>query len=277
MIELQNAMTVDVEDYFQVSAFENYISRDSWDKLPHRVERNVERILALFAEHNISATFFVLGWIAERYPKIIHHIVDAGHELASHGYSHIRITQQEPEAFREDILKTKNLLEDISGVAVNGYRAASYSIDNNNHWAHHELELAGHKYSSSIYPIIHDLYGIPDSPRFHYKVDSGDLLEIPISTYQCFGYRIPCGGGGYFRLFPYFISQSMIRRVNKDEGKPCVFYFHPWELDFDQPRTENIDLKTRFRHYNGLKQMEQRLGKLLKAFNWGRMDKIFLP
>ena len=168
------------------------------------------------------------------------------------------------------------LLEDISGVEVIGYRAASYSIDTISHWAHKELEEAGYKYSSSIYPIKHDIYGVPDCPRFSYKPGPGNLVEIPVSTIQCYGHRIPCGGGGYFRLFPYVISQSMIRYVNKHEHKPCIFYFHPWELDTDQPRIKNLDLKTRFRHYNGIHRMEKKLGSLLETFNWGRMDSIFL-
>ncbi|NKB37597.1 MAG: DUF3473 domain-containing protein [Gammaproteobacteria bacterium] len=270
-------MTVDVEDYFQVSAFENYISRDSWNKLNTRVEANIERILLIFSDHNVSATFFTLGWIAERHPEMVKKIVDAGHELASHGYSHIRVTQQNPSEFREDIVKTKGLLEDIGGVEVQGYRAASYSIDSSNHqWAHEALDAAGHKYSSSIYPIKHDLYGIPDAPRHPYKITNLDLLEIPISTISIYNHRLPCGGGGFFRLFPYMISRKMIEHVNQKEQEPCMFYFHPWEIDIDQPVVKGLNFKSRFRHYLNLKKMNTRLTRLLDDFTWGRVDSVYL-
>ncbi len=277
MTKLKNAMTVDVEDYFQVSAFENYISRDSWNKLNTRVEANIERILLIFSDHNVSATFFTLGWIAERHPEMVKKIVDAGHELASHGYSHIRVTQQNPSEFREDIVKTKGLLEDIGGVEVQGYRAASYSIDSSNHqWAHEALDAAGHKYSSSIYPIKHDLYGIPDAPRHPYKITNLDLLEIPISTISIYNHRLPCGGGGFFRLFPYMISRKMIEHVNQKEQEPCMFYFHPWEIDIDQPVVKGLNFKSRFRHYLNLKKMNTRLTRLLDDFTWGRVDSVYL-
>ena len=269
-------MTVDVEDYFQVSAFDKYIKRDNWDNLELRVEANVENILSIFEDCNISATFFMLGWIAERCPTMIHKIVASGHELASHGYSHIRIAQQQQDEFRTDVTNTRKLLEDIGGVPVIGYRAASFSINRKEHWAHNELEQAGFKYSSSIYPIRHDLYGVPDAPRFPYRPNNGNLLEIPLTTMDIFGLRIPSGGGGFFRLFPYTLSSWLIRRINTREGKSCIFYFHPWELDVDQPRQKNLDLKTRFRHYNGIKSMDKRLRKLGMEFEWGRMDSIFL-
>ncbi len=277
MNEITNAMSVDVEDYFQVSAFEDHVDRDNWDHMDSRIERNIELILSKFSENNVSATFFVLGWIAERYPQMIRRIVDAGHEIASHGYSHTRVTQQTRQQFREDIIKTKKLLEDISGIAVQGYRAASYSIISSNHqWAHEELECAGHKYSSSIYPIKHDLYGIPDASRYPYKPGNGDLLEIPISTIQIMGKRFPCGGGGFFRLFPYKLSKAMINHVNKKEEQSCVFYFHPWELDAKQPVVSGLNIKTRFRHYLNLNRMENRLERLLKDFKWSRMDAVYL-
>jgi polysaccharide deacetylase family protein (PEP-CTERM system associated) len=273
---LINAMTVDVEDYFQVSAFEPYIDRASWDRLPLRVERNTERILQLFDEHGVKATFFMLGWVAERCPQLLRRIVDGGHELASHGYSHIRVNSQSPEQFREDIARTRKLLEDISGVRIIGYRAASYSIGKNNLWALEELDHARYRYSSSIYPIAHDLYGIPGAPRFPFRPCAGDLVEVPISTIEVCGKRFPCGGGGYFRLFPYTLSRSAIHHVNLNEGCPCVFYFHPWEIDLAQPRPPGLNFKTRFRHYLNLGRMEERLRQLLRDFAWDRMDRVFL-
>ncbi|MBB1127181.1 DUF3473 domain-containing protein, partial [Thiospirillum jenense] len=271
-------MTVDVEDYFQVSAFEKHIARDRWDYLPCRIERNMDLILKLFDETQIKATFFVLGWIAERYPNMIRRLVDAGHELASHGYEHKRIIYQTPLEFRVDIRRTKALLEDLAGVAVIGYRAASYSINQDNQWAHEELCAAGYLYSSSIYPIRHDLYGIPNAPRFRYFpiVKEPGFSEIPISTVELFKKRFPCGGGGYFRLYPYAISQAAIARVNQYEQQPVIFYFHPWELDPNQPRQSGISIKTRFRHYFNLHRMAQRLRHLLADFSWDRMDRVFL-
>jgi polysaccharide deacetylase family protein (PEP-CTERM system associated) len=273
---ITNAMTVDVEDYFQVSAFEKYIRRDSWDSLPHRVEQNIDLILSLFNDHKIRATFFTLGWIAERHPQMMRRIADAGHEIASHGYEHVRVTNQDRAAFRKDVVGTRHMLEDISGRVVTGYRAASFSINAENHWAHEELELAGYKYSSSIYPIHHDLYGIPGAGRFPYRTGSGALLEVPISTLEWRGTRFPCGGGGYFRLFPYAVSRYMISRLNSQEKQPSIFYFHPWELDPDQPRIGNVDLKTRFRHYNNLRHMQTKLSRLLEEFSWGSMQEIFV-
>jgi len=227
-------------------------------------------------EKNTFATFFMLGWVAERFPNMVRDVVQAGHEIASHGYSHVRITEQKPSEFRQDIIKTKKLLEDISGMPVLGYRAASYSINRNNLWAHDEIEGAGYKYSSSIYPIKHDLYGIPDAPRFPYKAGQGELFEFPISTVEWLGRRIPCGGGGYFRLYPYLFSRFMIKHVNSKEGQPCVFYFHPWELDVGQPRQEGLNIKTRIRHYLNIGKMQNRLNRLLNDFSWERMDKILL-
>lgn len=272
-----NAMTVDVEDYFQVSAFEPYISRDEWAHIPSRVEQNTHKILDLFAEHDTKATFFTLGWVAERYPQLIRRMVEEGHELASHGYSHVRVTQQTPEAFREDVIKTKQLLEDVSGIEVIGYRAASYSINKSNMWALDVLGETGHKYSSSIYPIKHDLYGIPDAPRFAYRpMGEEGILEIPITTLQMFGKKLPCGGGGFFRLYPYVFSRWALQHVNKTDGQSGMFYFHPWEIDPDQPRQTGISAKTRFRHYLNLERMEKRLSSLLQDFHWDRMDKVFV-
>lgn len=272
-----NAMTVDVEDYFQVSAFEPHITRADWDRLECRVERNVDRILALFAAHQVKATFFMLGWVAERYPQMVRRIVEAGHELASHGYSHVRVTQQRPDEFRADVLKTKRILEDIAGGPVRGYRAASYSIGKANLWALDVLGESGHHYSSSIYPIHHDLYGMPEAPRFAFR-HGGEpgILEVPVTTVTVGRQKFPCGGGGYFRLFPYALSRWAMQRVNKHDGQSCVFYFHPWEIDPEQPRQAGVSLKTRFRHYLNLERMESRLARLLREFNWGRMDDVFL-
>ena len=273
-----NAMTVDVEDYFQVSALDRYIDRSSWDSIAPRVESNTNRILAICDSANIRATFFVLGWVAERHPNLIRTIVNSGHELASHGHSHVRVTEQTPAEFRNDVRRTKHLLEDLGGCQVRGYRAASYSINSSNLWALKELEDAGYEYSSSIYPIRHDLYGMPEAPRFpFYAAGVTNLLEVPISTIRVFGRNLPCGGGGYFRLIPYKVTRWAIRRVNDRETQPCVFYFHPWEIDADQPRQQDLDLKTRVRHYLNLSRTEERLKLLLQDFNWDRMDRVFLP
>jgi polysaccharide deacetylase family protein (PEP-CTERM system associated) len=271
-----NAMTVDVEDYFQVSAFERHIRREDWDRHEIRVAHNSERILALFAEHGVRATFFMLGWVAERYPQLVRDIVAAGHEIASHGYAHVRVTQQQPAEFRADIDRTKKLLEDIAACPVRGYRAASYSIGSNNLWALDILGEVGYSYSSSIYPIHHDLYGMPEAPRFAFRHRGNGLLEIPVTTVELMKYRLPCGGGGYFRLFPYALSRWAMRQVNRKDGQPCVFYFHPWEIDPQQPRQRHLSLKTRFRHYLNLNRMERRLVRLFQDFRWGRMDHVFL-
>lgn len=273
-----NAMTVDVEDYFQVSAFEPYVKRSDWDRLPHRVEANVDRILGLFEQHRAKATFFTLGWVAERYPAMVRRIVEQGHELASHGWSHVRVTAQTPEAFRDDVVRTKSVLEDVAGTRVVGYRAASYSIGESNLWALAVLEEAGYLYSSSIYPIRHDLYGMPDAPRFafHPRVDSS-FVEIPVTTWVLGHRRLPCGGGGYFRLFPYLLSRWAMERVNARDAESCVFYFHPWEIDPDQPRQQGLDAKTRFRHYLNLGGMQRRLHCLLTDFRWDTMRQVFIP
>lgn len=271
-----NVMTVDVEDYFQVSAFEPSIRREDWDRHEWRVERNTDRILEMFAAGGVKATFFMLGCVAQRFPALARRIVEQGHELASHGYEHVRVTQQRPDAFRADVVRTKKLLEDIAGRAVNGYRAASYSIGANNLWALDVLGETGHLYSSSIYPIRHDLYGMPQAPRFAFRHNENGLLEIPVTTILLFGQKLPCGGGGYFRLFPYRVSRWALKRVNRKDGEACVFYFHPWEIDPAQPRQPNLSLKTRVRHYLNLGRMESRLQRLLADFRWDRMDNVFL-
>jgi polysaccharide deacetylase family protein (PEP-CTERM system associated) len=270
-----NAMTVDVEDYFQVSAFERHVAQADWTRMPVRVEANTSRVLDLLASRGVHATFFVLGWIAERFPALVRRIAGSGHEVASHGFDHTRVIHQERQEFRADVSRTKALLEDLIGAPVCGYRAASYSIVSTNLWAHDVLQEVGYRYSSSIYPIRHDLYGIPDAPRFAFRTRTGGLLELPITSLNALGRRWPCGGGGYFRLFPYALSSWALRRVNRDDRQPGIFYFHPWEIDSLQPRIPGIGLKTRVRHYLNLSRMEGRLERLLAEFRWDRMDRVF--
>ena len=271
-----NALTIDVEDYFQVSAFAPFIARSEWPQRECRVERNVERILAMLAARGTHATFFTLGWIAERYPQLVRQIVAQGHELASHGYGHERASDLSEGDFFADIDRAKKMLEDIGGVSVQGYRAPSFSIGTKNLWAFDSLARAGYRYSSSIYPIHHDHYGMPDAPRFAHQVRAG-VLEIPVTTLRMGGRNFPSSGGGYFRLLPYAMSRWMLRRVNQRDGQPAIFYFHPWEIDAGQPRVAGIDAKTRFRHYVNIDRMPARLEQLLRDFAWGRMDRIFLP
>ena len=272
---ITNALTIDVEDYFQVSALAPYIPRSEWDSRECRVERNVDRILAMLDDHDTRATFFTLGWIAERYPQLIRRIEAQGHEVASHGYGHERASDLSEAAFRADIETAKKILEDLCGKAVNGYRAPSFSIGAANLWAFEVLARAGYRYSSSIYPIRHDHYGMPDSPRFAHHVHD-TLLELPITTLRLFNRNLPSSGGGYFRLLPYAVSRWMLQRVNSHEQESAIFYFHPWEIDVDQPRIAGINRRTRFRHYVNIDRMEQRLACLLRDFRWGRMDHIFL-
>ncbi len=272
---IRNALTIDVEDYFQVSAFAPYIPRDQWNSRECRVERNVERILHMLDDHGTKATFFTLGWIAERYPHLVRRIVDGGHELASHGYGHERASDLSEEAFFRDIDSAKKLLEDLSGHEVKGYRAPSFSISEGNLWAFDCLERAGYRYSSSIYPIKHDHYGMPDAPRFVHQVRDG-LLEVPVTTARLFDRNWPASGGGYFRLMPYTMSRWLLQRVNQQDCQSAVFYFHPWEIDEAQPRIDGINAKTRFRHYVNLNKTEARIRRLLADFNWARMDEIFL-
>jgi polysaccharide deacetylase family protein (PEP-CTERM system associated) len=274
---MRNAMTVDVEDYFQVSAFAPYIPRESWPSIACRVESNIDRILALLDNENTKATFFTLGWIAERYPSMVRRIVAGGHELASHGWAHYRVSDQEPAEFRDDVTRSKAVLEDIGGQTVLGYRAPSFSIGRHNQWALGVLEESGYRYSSSIYPVQHDHYGIPDAPRFaYYPHGNGGLLELPITTMRLFSRNIPAGGGGYFRLWPYPVSRWFLQRLNRLEQRSAIFYFHPWEIDHQQPRQKAISIKTRFRHYYNLHRMEERIKFLTRDFKWDRMDRIFL-
>ncbi|WP_019583311.1 XrtA system polysaccharide deacetylase [Thioalkalivibrio sp. ALE16] len=270
-----NALTVDVEDYFQVSALAPQIPRDSWDCRECRIERNLDRILDLFERRGAHATFFTLGWIAERYPQAIRRIVEAGHELASHGYGHERVTDLTPAAFRADIERAQRILEDLAGAPVRGYRAPSFSIGEGNLWALEVLREAGLEYSSSIYPVHHDHYGMPQAPRHPHRPLSAGVLELPPATLRMGGRNLPAAGGGYFRLLPYALSRRALRRIGAVDSMPAVFYFHPWEIDPDQPRVPGLGARSRFRHYVNLHRMESRLERLLRDFRWDRMDRVF--
>jgi polysaccharide deacetylase family protein (PEP-CTERM system associated) len=273
--KMVNALTIDVEDYFQVSAFAPHVHRRDWDTMPCRVEQNIDVILALLDERKVSATFFTLGWLAERYPQVIRRIADGGHELASHGFSHRRASEQKRDEFRADIGLAKAVLEDVAGRLVQGYRAPSFSVGPANAWAFDCMAEAGYRYSSSIYPIKHDHYGVPDAPRFAHEVMPG-FMEIPVATVRVMSSNWPAGGGGYFRLLPYMVSRWSIRRINSIDRKPAMFYFHPWEIDPDQPRVDGPGAKTRFRHYVNLKHMRSKLQRLVHDFEWDRADRIFL-
>ncbi|MEO8715908.1 MAG: XrtA system polysaccharide deacetylase [Acetobacteraceae bacterium] len=271
---LVNAMTVDVEDYFQVQALSQAISRDRWESIPARVEANMDTILALFDEAGVHATFFTLGWIARRHPAVVRRIVEAGHELASHGWDHTRADAQDPAEFRADVGRARRLLEDVGGVAVRGYRAATFSIGARNLWAFAALESEGYRYSSSVNPIRHDLYGMPNAPRVPFQPDSGTLWEIPMTTVRALGRNFPCSGGGFFRLLPYGVYRLGLSRVHRTERQPGIFYFHPWEVDPGQPRVPGLGLKSRVRHYTNLHRMHPRLRRLLRDFAWERMDRV---
>ncbi|MBF0422532.1 MAG: DUF3473 domain-containing protein [Magnetococcales bacterium] len=281
MIRPVNAFTVDVEDYFHVALFENHLPRRQWCTMECRVERNTERVLDLMRHADVRGTFFILGWVAERYPDLVRRIAAAGHEIASHGMTHVRANRQSPEQFHQDVQRSRLLLQDLSGQPVWGYRASTYSIGRDNLWALDVLQQAGYRYSSSIYPIRHDLYGWPEASRFPFyprqknATDLG-LLEIPVSTLEWMGRRIPCGGGGYFRLYPLFFSLWALRHLNERERRSGVFFFHPWELDPGQPRIEGLPGKVRWRHYLNLGKMELRLQRLLVALPWDRMDQVFM-
>ena len=271
-----NAMSVDIEEYFQVGAFEDTIARDRWAEIGSRVEYNSGLVLDLYAAAGVKATFFTLGWVAERHPALIQRIVREGHELASHGYAHDRVTGFTPAQFRADLRRARGLLEDAGGVAVQGYRAPSFSIGKANAWALQMLADEGYAYSSSVAPIAHDHYGWPDAPRFAHKPVAGsDLIEVPITTARVGG-RLMSFGGGFFRLLPYAFAHWAMGQVNRREGQAAVFYFHPWEVDPDQPRVEGAPLRSRVRHYTNLGAMAGKLTKLLHNFRWDRMDRVFL-
>lgn len=270
-----NGMSVDVEEHFQVQAFADCIPHASWNLLPSRVERNVHVLLDLFADHGTKATFFTLAWIAERHPGLVRAIVAAGHEIASHGCEHIPVYEQTPAEFREDAGRSKSILEDLAGVPVSGYRAASFSVIPRSSWAFAELEQVGYRYSSSIVPVQHDIYGFPGAPRFrHTPTSSGQLIECPASTVKAGGRLWACGGGGFFRFFPYPLFRWAVRRVNERDQQPHFFYMHPWEIDPGQPRVTAARPRSRFRHYVNLKRTKPRLQQLLRDFRWDRYDRV---
>ncbi|MDX5441782.1 MAG: DUF3473 domain-containing protein [Alteromonadaceae bacterium] len=273
--QIRNALTIDVEDYFQVAALAEAVKYDDWSSMEYRVEANTDRILRLFETAGVKATFFTLGWVAERSPNLVKRIADAGHEVASHGYSHQLIYNQTPDVFQEETIRSKAILEDILGEPVTGYRAASYSITNQSRWALDILAEQGFTWDSSIFPVHHDRYGMPGTPRWPHRLmtDKGyELAEFPLSTLKLPGYTLPIAGGGYFRLFPYWFSKFGLGSINR-QGKPFVFYLHPWEVDPGQPR---LDVKwfSRFRHYNNLDVCEQRLEKLLRHFRFTTMSRV---
>jgi polysaccharide deacetylase family protein (PEP-CTERM system associated) len=270
-------MSVDVEEFFQVGAFERTIRREDWPRWESRVSRATDKALALFASKGVHATFFTLGWVAEREPALIRRIVAEGHEIANHGYAHDRVHTFDPEGFRADIRRARAAIEDAAGERVKGYRAPSFSIASANRWAHDVLAEEGYAYSSSVAPIVHDHYGWRDAPRFPYRpVDGSEMIEVPVTTVEYGGRRMACGGGGFFRLLPYSLSVWAIDRVNRIDRQPSVFYFHPWEIDPEQPIVRGAPLKSRVRHYTNLKVMETKLARLLDRFSWDRMDRIFL-
>jgi polysaccharide deacetylase family protein (PEP-CTERM system associated) len=270
-----NAMSVDVEDYFQVSAFDPYVDRSRWSDYECRIPANMDRILEAFDAAGVKGTFFFLGWVAEQYPSLLRQVVELGHEIGSHGYSHVQVFKQNEDEFRQDVSRTKKLLEDLSGAPVDGYRAASFSIGQETPWAYRVLAEAGHRYSSSVFPIRHDRYGMRDAPRFPHKVHDGALTEIPVTTVELSGARLPCGGGGYFRLLPYFWTRWAIRRVNRRDAQPANFYFHPWEVDPAQPRMAGSDRVSKFRHYVNLDAMAGKLDRLYTDFPWTTVRDAF--
>jgi polysaccharide deacetylase family protein (PEP-CTERM system associated) len=269
-----NALSVDIEDWFQVGAFETVIDRADWDSLECRVERNTDAVIALFGETGVKATFFTLGWVAHRYPALIRRIVDAGHEIASHGWDHTRVFTMTPAAFEADLKRTRDALEQASGYAVTGYRAPSFSIDERNPWAHETLSDAGYRYSSSVAPVKHDHYGWPEAPRFAFEpVEGSSLIELPVTTAIFAGKTLAAGGGGFFRLLPYAFTSWAVEQVNSVD-RPATFYFHPWEIDPDQPRVADAPLRSKFRHYTNLEAMAGKLRRLIGDFEWGRVDAV---
>jgi polysaccharide deacetylase family protein (PEP-CTERM system associated) len=268
-------MTIDVEDYFQVSAFDGVVSRTDWESYPSRVVANTQKLLDMFREHGVTATFFMLGWVADRHPGLVADIAAAGHELASHGYAHRLIYDQTPEAFREDVRRAKRTVEDLAGQAVRGYRAPSYSITSRSLWALDVLLEEGYTYDASIFPIRHDRYGIPGAPRHSHVLHrtGGSLIEAPPSTIRLGATNLPVAGGGYFRLLPYRWTQLGIRRINRAERKPAIFYLHPWEIDPEQPRLP-VGAASRMRHYRGLDQTRRRLARLLSDFRFDAVNAV---
>lgn len=270
-----HAMTVDVEDYFHVSAFDSLFSQKDWPNLEHRVDNNTRRLLDLFDEHGAKSTFFILGAVAEKFPDLVAEIDKRGHEVASHGFAHRRATTQTQQVFKEDVYRSKSFLEDTLGKSINGYRAPSFSINDTNEWAYETLVELGFKYSSSTYPIEHDLYGVPDWPRFKYDRPEG-IIEIPVPTIRKNHKNKGIGGGGYFRLYPYWLSKRRIQKFEQEEDAPYSFYFHPWEIDAEQPRIKDAPLLSKFRHYVNLSKMEGKIVQLLKDHQWDTMQSVYL-
>ena len=270
-----NAMSIDVEDYFHVSVFDGIVPRAAWADMESRVVRNTERLLDIFDEYETRSTFFVLGWVGERFPDLVKLIASRGHEVASHGYAHRLVYDQTRAAFRDDVRRAKQLLEDACGRPVVGYRAPSYSITPRSLWALDVLIEEGYQYDSSIFPIRHDRYGIPVSGRRPYRIDrtGGSLIEVPGSTTQLGTLNLPVAGGGYFRILPYWWTRWGIARVNEQEQRPAIFYLHPWEIDPEQPRLKAGRL-SRFRHYRNLRETEQRLRQLLQDFRFDTMQAL---
>lgn len=272
---LQHAMSVDVEDYFHAHALKDSYPPEHWEFLPQRAATQTFRILELFAETGAKATFFTLGWIAQRHPDLVRAIVDGGHELASHGCYHARVDQSAPADFLTDLKRSKAILEDVGGVEVHGYRAPSFSIGTEQWWAYAALEEAGYSYSSSQHPIVHDHYGVPDAPRTPFRPDAGSVVEIPVATVELAGRRLTCAGGGYFRLMPYAWSRRLWRRLDGIERLPSTFYFHPWEIDAGQPHAVGLPLKARLRHYVNLTRMEAKVRRLLNDFRWSSLLAVY--
>lgn len=276
-MDLINAMTVDVEDYFHVQAFAAVIHRNDWGRYPMRVESNTLRILEMFASRRIRATFFILGWVAQRCPHLVREILSRGHRVGCHSFNHRAIYEDTPSAFREDLRRAKRTIEDTAGIAVRSFRAPSYSITSNSMWALEILAQEGFEYDSSIFPVIHDTYGIRGAPRFPHitRLGSGrQLKEFPPSTVRVFGNNLPVAGGGYFRILPYKVTAWAIQRLNVNEGQPAMAYLHPWELDPDQPRI-SASWVSQFRHYQNLESTEIKYSRLLDEFRWGPMEEAF--
>jgi polysaccharide deacetylase family protein (PEP-CTERM system associated) len=270
-----NGLSVDVEDWFQVGAFEKVIDRRDWEGLTDRVELYCDDILAMFAAAGVKASFYSLGWVAERHPPLMRRIAEQGHEMASHGWDHARVFTLDAKSFAADLDRARKVIEDTSGAAVFGYRAPSVSIDARTPWAHEVLAEQGYAYSSSVAPIAHDHYGWREAPRFAFRPVAGsDLIEIPVTTAEFAGRRLAAGGGGFFRVLPYAFSRWAIRQVNERDERPAVFYFHPWEIDPGQPRVDHAPLKSRLRHYSRLDAMASKLRRLVGEFEWGRMDAL---
>jgi polysaccharide deacetylase family protein (PEP-CTERM system associated) len=274
-IPKKQALTVDVEDYFHVSAFEKTINKADWHNLEFRVEANTYRLLELFDKKQAKCTFFTLGWVAERCPSLIKAIVEQGHELGSHGFSHQRATLMTPAEFREDVHRSKQVLEDAAGQEIIGYRAPSFSFNKTNPWVYKVLSELGFEYSSSTYPIEHDLYGVPDWPRFKYMQEEG-IIEIPVPTVRKNNKNTGIGGGGYFRLYPYWLSKKRIEHYLNTEKQPYSFYFHPWEIDPKQPRVSGASVKSKLRHYLNLSRMEGKVVRLLDDYQWDTMKSVYL-